>query len=141
MISYQHISIATAFLCLGLFFTLLLFPDLIYWLFQVEESESSSFMLRRAAMLFLGLAVITWLSRFEGQSTARQAICLGLSVTMLALAILGSAEYLRGAAGPGGGVPPSGEGTRNRRRGDGRGRGGRRGAGGGVRLDPPAPRE
>ena len=109
MISYQHISIATAFLCLGLFFTLLLFPDLIYWLFQVEESESSSFMLRRAAMLFLGLAVITWLSRLEGQSTARQAICLGLSVTMLALGLLGGAEYLRGAAGPGIGVAVVGE--------------------------------
>ena len=99
--SYRFLSIATSVLCASLFLCLLLYPELIYWLFQVQASDSSSFMLRRAAMLFLGFAVIAWLSRSATHSESRQAICLGIAVTMFTLAILGTVEYFRGAAGAG----------------------------------------
>ncbi|MBB1344114.1 hypothetical protein H5158_21170 [Pseudoalteromonas sp. SR45-6] len=52
-------------------------------------------------MLFLGISVFSWFGRNAEHSESRQAICLSLSVSMFALAFLGSVEYLRGFAGIG----------------------------------------
>ena len=67
-------------------------------LFGIDEHSSALFIGRRAAMLFLGLAVLTWFIRNAGYSESRQAVCLCLAVSMLGLAILGIFEYLRGFA-------------------------------------------
>lgn len=45
--------------------------------------------------------MFTWIGRNAAHSESRQAVCLGLSISMLALAVLGTAEYLRGFAGLG----------------------------------------
>lgn len=52
-------------------------------------------------MLFLGIAVLSWVGRHAIHSESRQAICLGLSVSMLALALFGLFEFFRGYAGIG----------------------------------------
>ena len=52
-------------------------------------------------MLFLGIATFSWFGRKALSSDLRQAICMGLSITMFALAILGICEFLRGFAGLG----------------------------------------
>ena len=52
-------------------------------------------------MLFFGISVFTWVARNTEHSESRQAICIGLSVSMFALALLGTIEFLRGYAGIG----------------------------------------
>lgn len=46
-------------------------------------------------MLFLGFSVIIWASRNTVHSETRQSIFLGAAVSMLAMATLGTVEYLR----------------------------------------------
>lgn len=99
--SFKNTCIAAAVIWIALFIVLLFYPALIYWVFALPESDSASFVLRRAAMLFLGLAVISWLIRDSSHSEARQAVCIGCSVAMLSLAVLGGVEYFRSAAGAG----------------------------------------
>jgi hypothetical protein len=101
MLSYKRLSSATAAIALALSLVLLLAPELILRLFQIQGSESAFFISRRAAMLFLGMAVMSWIGRNALDSDSRQAICLGLSVTMFTLAALGLFEYFRGYVGLG----------------------------------------
>jgi len=101
MIKFKTISVITSLIALILCVVLLLIPEFIFWLFSIEEYSSAFFIGRRAAMLFLGIAVITWMGRNAEHSESRQSICIGLSVSMFALALLGTIEYLRGYAGIG----------------------------------------
>lgn len=84
----------------GLFFVLFAFmlcaPGVIFWLFGVPQSETANLIARRAAMLFLGLAVISWSARSAPPS---RGFSLGIIVAMLGLAAVGSYEFLRGFAG------------------------------------------
>ncbi len=84
-------------LCLLLFFA----PEMIFTLFQVQGNESAFFISRRAGMLFLGIAIFSWLGRNASNSDSRQAICVGMSISMLALAILGVFEFTRNFVGIG----------------------------------------
>jgi len=101
MIKFKMVSVITAAITLTLCLVLLLAPEAIFKLFSVDENSSALFIGRRAAMLFLGISVITWLGRNSPHSESRQAICLGLAISMLSLAVLGTIEYLRGFAGLG----------------------------------------
>ena len=77
--------------------TLLVAPGLIWWTFGMEGGADAAVMGRRAAMLFAGLAVICAVSRHEGG----RAVPLGIAAAMGGLAVLGLAEWARGAVGPG----------------------------------------
>ncbi|GGY83128.1 hypothetical protein GCM10011613_29990 [Cellvibrio zantedeschiae] len=101
MIGFKALSIFTAALALILFLSLLFVPEPIFFIFQLTETGSAFFIARRAAMLFLGIAILSWLGRAQPHSQSRQSICMGLGVMMLGLACLGLFEYLRGFAGPG----------------------------------------
>lgn len=99
VIRFRVLSITAASISCLLFLTLLLVPQLIFMLFEIEATASASFLARRAAMLFLGYAVITYVSRNAEHSSARQAISLGLAATWVSLAVLGVFELVRGVAG------------------------------------------
>jgi len=99
MIKFKMVSVITAVIALTLCLVLLLTPEVIFMLFNIDENSSASFIGRRAAMLFLGISVITWVGRNTSHSESRQAVCLGLAISMLSLAVLGAIEYLRGFAG------------------------------------------
>jgi hypothetical protein len=101
MIEFKKLSTITAFITFVLFLVLLLLPEIIFILFQIPENSSAFFISRRAAMLFLGIAVFSWLGRNSLHSELRQAICIGLSISMLALAGLGLFELIRGFSGIG----------------------------------------
>jgi len=101
MIKFKMVSVITSVITLSLCLVLLLIPELIFMLFDIDENSSAFFIGRRAAMLFLGISVFTWSGRNAAHSESRQAVCLGLTISMLALALLGTAEYLRGFAGIG----------------------------------------
>jgi len=99
MIKFKWVSVITAIIALTLCLALLLVPEILFNLFSIDEHSSAFFMGRRAAVLFLGIAVITWSGRHAVHSESRQAVCLGLAIAMFALAVLGSIEYFRGFAG------------------------------------------
>ncbi|MBM94392.1 MAG: hypothetical protein CMI09_00865 [Oceanospirillaceae bacterium] len=101
MLEFKNISLITSVITLVLCVILILAPEVIFLIFDVEESNSAFFIGRRAAMLFLGLSVLLWAGRNAPHSESRQAICLGLAVSMFGLAVLGIAEYARGYAGLG----------------------------------------
>lgn len=101
MICFKHLNIVTACISFTLFVVLLFVPALIFWLFDIAGHESAYFIARRAAMLFLGIAVITCFSRHAKNSEERQAIILGIACSMFGLAGLGLFEYVRGFVGLG----------------------------------------
>ncbi|MEO9946543.1 MAG: hypothetical protein ABJH28_14550 [Paraglaciecola sp.] len=101
MIKFKVTSTITAVIAFTLCLVLILIPEVLFMLFHIDENSSAIFMARRAAMLFLGISVFSWFGRNAKHSESRQAICLSLSISMFALAFLGSAEYLRGYAGIG----------------------------------------
>ena len=101
LIKFKMVSVITAVIGLTLCLVLLLTPEVIFMLFGIDENSSAFFIGRRAAMLFLGISVITWAGRNASHSESRQAVCLGLAISMLSLALLGAIEYLRGFAGLG----------------------------------------
>jgi hypothetical protein len=80
---------------------LIIHPDILFMLFGIEKESAGIFIGRRTAMLFLGLSILTWVARNTAHSTARQAICLSIAISMLGLALLGIFEYLSGTAGIG----------------------------------------
>ena len=90
-----------AVIAFALFLHLLFVPEIIFTLFQVEANESAFFISRRAAMLFLGIALFSWFGRNAPHSELRQAICIGMSISMLAMAISGVIEFARNYAGIG----------------------------------------
>ncbi len=99
--SFKALSMITAGLSALLFLSLLLAPEVLFFIFQLSENEPAFIMARRASMLFLGLAVLSWSARASVHSETRQAICLGLSSMMLGLAVLGVFEFMRNAVGEG----------------------------------------
>ncbi len=101
MINYKIVSLLSSIIFFTLFMSLLLYPESIFWLFQIEGNESAYFISRRASMLFLGYALITYFSRFAENTELRQAIILGLALAMFGLALLGLFEFLRGYVGIG----------------------------------------
>ncbi|TMO69057.1 hypothetical protein [Pseudoalteromonas aurantia] len=101
MIKFKIVSVITSVIALTLCLVLLIAPEVIFMLFNIDENSSAFFIGRRTAMLFLGISVITWVARNAPHSDSRQAVCLGLVISMLSLALLGTIEYLRGFSGLG----------------------------------------
>ncbi len=99
--SYKTLSAITTGLCSTLAVFLLLIPEPIFYLFGVSGDVSAYFISRRAAMFFVGYAVIAFLTRNEQPSASRQAISMGIGISMLGFFVLGLFEFLRGFAGAG----------------------------------------
>lgn len=99
--SYKAVSIAASALCSALFACLLVAPDLIYWLFGIERHTTADLLARRAAMLFLGMAVLTFLGRNAPYSSLRQVVSVAMATTMAGLMLTGMYEFFLGTAGIG----------------------------------------
>lgn len=97
--SYKQASSSVALLFLVLFIVLIFWPDIVYWLFQVEGNETADFLAKRAGMLFLGLSILCFHSRntVSGEVVDLVALCVGLA--MATMALLGVIELMRGNAG------------------------------------------
>lgn len=81
--------------------TLLFWPALIHWMFQISSDAATDVMSRRAAMLFAGLTAVVWSARTAQQSELRQGICFGLIISLSGLAMIGLFELLSGNVGLG----------------------------------------
>lgn len=91
--------IAATFAALSL--TLLVWPAVIHWLFQITSDPATDVMSRRAAVLFAGLATLMWQARGADDCPLRRSICLCIGGAMAGLALLGLIEFLRGGVGGG----------------------------------------
>ncbi|PHR61073.1 MAG: hypothetical protein COA43_05380 [Robiginitomaculum sp.] len=96
MPNFNILSTATTVLALSLSLLLAFTPQFIFWLFSLTGNEAAYFISRRAAIMFLGIAVLAWLGRKSAPSSLRQAVCLGMGVMMIGLALLGLGEFARG---------------------------------------------
>lgn len=101
MITHKAVSIAASALYGMLFVCLLIAPDLIYWLFGIERHATADLLARRAAMLFLGLAMFSFLGRNAPYSSLRQAVSIAMATTMAGLMLAGMYEFFVGTAGIG----------------------------------------
>ncbi len=101
ILNFKILNIITFGLSITLFIFLLIIPEPIFLLFNVEGNEVAYFFCRRAAMLFGGYAVISFCSKDMPLSLTRQAISLGIALSMLGFSVLGTFEFIRGFAGGG----------------------------------------
>lgn len=101
MLNYKTTSTYTALIAFTLFSILILFPEMLFWLFGIEQNNSALFVGLRMAMLFLGLAILLWVGKDSAHSESRQAISLSIATQMCGLAGLGAFELSQGHAGPG----------------------------------------
>ena len=99
--SYKVISSANAVLTFALFAILLIAPSFIFWIFSIEAGEAAYFIARRASILFLGLSLMSYLSRNASSSEMRQSVIISMFVLWAAMACLGIVEFARGYAGIG----------------------------------------
>lgn len=101
MITFKIISTFTALLSFILFLILLFFPESIFILFQIEGSSSAVFVSRRASMLFLGIAALTWSGKNAVHTASRQSVCMGMATCMVGMGIIGTFEFVKGNTGIG----------------------------------------
>ena len=99
--SYKMVSIAASALYVALFACLLIAPNLIYWLFGISGDATADLLAKRAAMLFLGLAVLAFLGRNAPPSHLRQAVSAGMAAALAGLMLTGMYEFFVGTAGGG----------------------------------------
>jgi len=100
-LSFRQAAIAGSSICFALAALWMGAPQFILWIWQVNGSDSTLMIARRGAALFLGLAVILWLTRNAETSPARYAIAVGFSASCATLAALGTYEYVAAHAGSG----------------------------------------
>lgn len=95
---FKLACLATALVCAALFLLLLFSANTYIQLYGVSGHDSADFLGRRAAPVFLGIAVMSWMLREAGPSAARSAVCYGLGLAFIGIAITGLFEYGRGVA-------------------------------------------
>ncbi len=101
MITFKKLNMINFAVCTILFLLLLVFPESIFFLFDVKGNEAAFFICRRAAMLFGGYAIISFFTRDLPASKIRQALSLGFGFSMSGFALMGTVEFIRGFAGGG----------------------------------------
>jgi hypothetical protein len=97
--NYTQLGLLSGWVLAGLFVALLLAPQLLHWLFQIESTTSAIVMSRRAAMLFMGLSAVILLTRNTTDLQTRRSISIAIALTMSGLFILGCFDFLRGNVG------------------------------------------
>ena len=95
---FRIISILVAAICLILFALLLLAPAIYVGIYGVASDTQVAFMVRRASPMFLGFAVMLWLSRHAAQSPIRNAVAWGVAAAFTGVALTGLFEFSRGGA-------------------------------------------
>ena len=96
--SFRLASSLVALVCLILFFALLIAPQLYTPTYGVAADAGAQFMTRRASPMFLGFAVIFWLSRGSDPSAARDAIIYGGAAAFVGVALTGVFAWTSGVA-------------------------------------------
>ena len=94
---YKIVMHASAVLFLVLALTLFFDPRGFLAGLGLDLTTSTDFVARRASVLLLSLSVLSFFARNIASSTARQTLSLAMLVATGPMAILGIAEFARGA--------------------------------------------
>jgi hypothetical protein len=86
---FNVLCLAASILYCYLFGLLLLSPESLFKDLGIPDSNTATFIARRAAMLMAGFALITFFGRNFTDNGARRAICVSVSASMTGLAITG----------------------------------------------------
>lgn len=89
-----------SYLTSALFAVMFVMPNAILFLFDLDADVAGQVIARRAAILFLGITLITAPLRRINDPLIQRSTCLSLAITMVALAALGSVEFALGRVGP-----------------------------------------
>ncbi len=100
MFSYRNVSVAATIVATVVFIAYAFIPIIANIIFGIDGNEESNFVLRRSGILLFGVGIITWMSRNEPPSVARNAIARGIAIALLGVAISAMYESYRGFAGP-----------------------------------------
>jgi hypothetical protein len=76
-------------------------PGLVCWLFQIEGNSLGDFLAKRAAMLFAGLSMLSFLARQSQSAEVQRLVSASIGTAMGGMALLGVSEWIWGMAGPG----------------------------------------
>ena len=95
---FALICAATALLCVVLFAVFLIAPGTYVSLYGVTADTGAVFLGRRAAPLFLGLAVFFWIMRHVGPGPLQDATAFAAALTFAGIAATGVWAYLIGTA-------------------------------------------
>lgn len=98
---YRGLLIVTSLFWLGLFAVLIAAPDAYVRTFGLPPDAGAEFVGRRAAPVFLGLAVMCWSLRGLEAGPARRGFCLGMAVLWAGIAVTGLWDFWSGEAGAG----------------------------------------
>lgn len=99
--TYKTVATLSAILFAVLFIGLLVAPIMVVGSWGIELTPEVQFMGRRLGASFLGIAVLSWLSRDLVASEGRRAIALGISAALICVAGIGVWEIARGFAATG----------------------------------------
>lgn len=100
-ISFKNTTTLVAILFFCLCLVLLFIPSILVWIFQIDQTNSSEFIGRRAAMLFLGFGTLALLSRNSRIHETQRIIATSIAAAMAGLALLGLYEFISGGVGVG----------------------------------------
>lgn len=93
---YPRVAFACAILCAALFVNLRFAPAVLLELLGLEVTPALSYFAKRAGYLFLGLAVLSFLSRKVTDVAALKAISTGFAVLFIGLVASGIEGYATG---------------------------------------------
>ena len=94
--SYRNVSLSVACVFLSLCITLVLIPDVVYWLFGLEGNELGDFLAKRAGVLFFGFAVLCFGFRNSADKQVQSTVAVVVGTSMGLMALLGIFELVRG---------------------------------------------
>ena len=61
--SFKHVCTSAAILFMSLSTTLVLLPEIVYWLFGLQQDDLGDFLAKRAGALFFGFSLMCFLAR------------------------------------------------------------------------------
>ena len=100
-LNYKTIATIESVIFAGLFVLYGFLPGQLLDGWGVPVTDDTRFMATRLASAFVSLTVILWLTRDLGPGKTRQAIGLGIGLTLIAVAAFGVKAYLTGVASAG----------------------------------------
>ncbi|MCF7700786.1 hypothetical protein [Loktanella sp. M215] len=95
---FAVLCVATSVLCVALFAVFLVSPGHYIALYGVAPDAGAAFLGRRAAPLFLGLAVFFWVLRGTGPGPLRDGTVWAAALTFGGIAVTGIWTYASGSA-------------------------------------------
>jgi hypothetical protein len=97
-LNFKNLALVSASTCFALFITWLFAPHLLLGMWGIEHTYAVGLVSRRAAALFLAIAVMFFLARNAAPSPSRSALVAGFVTGCFSLAALGIFEWLSGKA-------------------------------------------